>query len=195
MDFIPILERNTDIFRLDFYMLDLVCKNIRKWLDEGKNVVRISINFSRKHLADPELLDKIVSIINRYDIPYEYIEIELTETTTEGDYLKLKKLVEGLTKIGIHTSIDDFGIGYSSRSLLPISSTDQKDLSTVLYKHITAMASDMGIECITEGVETAEQVQILRDNHCLYAQGYYYDKPLPLDEFEKRLEIEQYPIN
>ena len=81
------------------------------------------------------------------------------------------------------------------RSLLPISSTDQKDLSTVLYKHITAMASDMGIECLTEGVETAEQVQILRDNHCLYAQGYYYDKPLPLDEFEKRLEIEQYPIN
>lgn len=210
MDFIPILERNTDIFRLDFYMLDLVCKNIRKWLDEGKNVVRISINFSRKHLADPELLDKIVSIINRYDIPYEYIEIELTETTTEGDYLKLKKLVEGLTKIGIHTSIDDFGIGYSSlnlirelpwnvmkidRSLLPISSTDQKDLSTVLYKHITAMASDMGIECLTEGVETAEQVQILRDNYCLYAQGYYYDKPLPLDEFEKRLEIGQYPIN
>ena len=210
MDFIPILERNTDIFRLDFYMLDLVCKNIRKWLDEGKNVVRISINCSRKHLADPELLDKIVSIINRYDIPYEYIEIELTETTTEGDYLKLKKLVESLTKIGIHTSIDDFGIGYSSlnlirelpwnvmkidRSLLPISSTDQKDLSTVLYNHITAMASDMGIECLTEGVETAEQVQILRDNHCLYAQGYYYDKPLPLDEFEKRLEIGQYPIN
>jgi EAL domain-containing protein (putative c-di-GMP-specific phosphodiesterase class I)/GGDEF domain-containing protein len=210
MDFIPILERNTDIFRLDFYMLDLVCKNIRKWLDEGKNVVRISINFSRKHLTDPELLDKIVSIINRYDIPYEYIEIELTETTTEGDYLKLKKLVEGLTKIGIHTSIDDFGIGYSSinlirelpwnvmkidRSLLPISSTDQKDLSTVLYKHITAMASDMGIECLTEGIETAEQVQILRDNYCLYAQGYYYDKPLPLDEFEKRLEIGQYPIN
>ena len=66
------------------------------------------------------------------------------------------------------------------RSLLPISSTDQKDLSTVLYKHITAMASE---------------VQILRDNYCLYAQGYYYDKPLPLDEFEKRLEIGQYPIN
>jgi EAL domain-containing protein (putative c-di-GMP-specific phosphodiesterase class I) len=209
MEFIPILERSTDIFRLDFYMLDLVCKNIRKWLDEGKNAVRISINFSRKHLTDPKLLDSIVGIVNRYDIPYEYIEIELTETTTEGDYHKLKKLVEGLKEIGIHTSIDDFGIGYSSlnlirdlpwnvmkidKSLLPTAITDKNDLSTVLYKHITAMAYDMGLECLTEGVETAEQVQILRDNSCEYAQGYYYDRPLPLDEFEKRLETGEYPI-
>ena len=210
MEFIPILERSTDIFRLDFYMLDLVCKNIRKWLDEGKSVVRVSINFSRKHLTDSKLLDNIVDIINRYDIPYEYIEIELTETTTEGDYHKLKKLVEGLREIGIHTSIDDFGIGYSSlniirelpwnvmkidKSLLPTSSTDEKDLSTVLYKHITAMAYDMGLECLTEGVETSEQVQILRDNSCEYAQGFFYDKPLPLDEFEKRLDIGKYPVD
>ena len=201
MEFIPILERSTDIFRLDFYMLDFVCRNIRKWLDEGKRVVRISINFSRKHLTDPKLLNNIVAIINRYDVPYEYIEIELTETTTEGDYHKLKNLVEGLKEIGIHTSIDDFGIGYSSlnllkdlpwnvmkidRSLLPTALTDEKDLSTVLYKHITA---------ITEGVETVEQVQILRDNSCEYAQGYYFDRPLPLDEFEKRLEAGEYPIN
>ena len=210
MEFIPILERSTDIFRLDYYMLDLVCKNIRKWLDEGRNAVRISINISRKHLTDPKLLDNIVDIVNRYDIPYEYIEIELTETTTEGDYHKLKKLVEGLKKIGIYTSIDDFGIGYSSlnlirelpwnvmkidRSLLPTSSTNEKDLSTILYKHITAMACDMGLECLTEGVETEEQVQILRDNSCEYAQGYYYDRPLPLDEFEKRLEAGEYPVH
>ena len=150
-----------------------------------------------------------MGIVNRYDIPYEYIEIELTETTTEGDYHKLKKLVEGLKEIGIHTSIDDFGIGYSSlnlirdlpwnvmkidKSLLPTAITDKNDLSTVLYKHITAMAYDMGLECLTEGVETAEQVQILRDNSCEYAQGYYYDRPLPLDEFEKRLETGEYPI-
>ena len=210
MEFIPILERSTDIFRLDFYMLDLVCRNLKKWLDEGKNAVRISINFSRKHLTDPKLLDHIVDIINGYEIPYEYIEIELTETTTEGDYHKLKKLVEGLREIGIHTSIDDFGIGYSSmnlirdlpwnvmkidKSLLPTASTDEKDLSTVLYKHITAMACDMGLECLTEGVETVEQVQILRDNSCEYAQGFYYDRPLPLDEFEKRLEAGGYPVN
>ncbi|MCR5001620.1 MAG: EAL domain-containing protein [Lachnospiraceae bacterium] len=82
------------------------------------NTWTISIYLSGKHLTDPKLLDSIVGIIKRYDIPYEYIEIELTETTTEGDYQKLKKLVEGLNEIGIHTSIDDFGIGYSSLNLI-----------------------------------------------------------------------------
>ncbi|MCR4689837.1 MAG: bifunctional diguanylate cyclase/phosphodiesterase [Lachnospiraceae bacterium] len=209
MEFIPILERNTDICRLDFYMLDLACKDIRRWLDAGKKAVRVSVNFSRKHLVDHGLLDHIVSVIQKNNVPYEYIEIELTETTSEGDYQKLKNLVEGFEKIGIHTSIDDFGVGYSSlniirelpwsimkidKSLLPMSYAEKNDSSTVLYKHITAMASDMGIECLTEGVETAEQIRILRENSCEYAQGYYFDKPLPVDEFEKKMESGSYDV-
>ncbi len=207
MEFIPILEQNSDICKLDFYMLELVCKDIARWLSEGRKVVRISVNLSRKHLMDMDILGRVVSIIERYKVPFEYIELELTETTTEGDYQKLKKLVEGLRRIGIHTSIDDFGVGYSSlniirelpwnvmkidRSLLPFGVTDKKDLSTLLYKHITAMARDMGLECLTEGVETAEQVQVLRDNFCSYAQGYYYDRPLPAPEFEQRMSIGGY---
>ncbi len=209
MEFIPILERNTDIYKLDFYMLDLVCRDIRKWLDEGRKFGRISVNFSRKHLVDQNLLESIVKILNENNVPYEYIEIELTETTSEGDYQKLKKLVEEFKKIGIHTSIDDFGVGYSSlniirelpwdvmkidRSLLPETASDKNDPSTVLYKHITAMAADMGIECLTEGVENADHVRILRENSCAFAQGYYYDQPLPIDEFEKRLEIGKYTM-
>ena len=207
MEFIPILEQNSDICKLDFYMLELVCRDISRWLSEGKKVVRISVNLSRKHLMDMDILERVVAIAERYKVPFEYIELELTETTTEGDYHKLKKLVEGLRRIGIHTSIDDFGVGYSSlniirelpwnvmkidRSLLPFAVTDKKDLSTLLYKHITAMARDMGLECLTEGVETAEQVQVLRDNACSYAQGYYYDRPLPAPEFEQRMRIGHY---
>ncbi|MCR5232474.1 MAG: bifunctional diguanylate cyclase/phosphodiesterase [Lachnospiraceae bacterium] len=209
MEFIPILERNTDICRLDFYMLDHVCGDIRRWLDEGENAVRVSVNLSRKHLVDYNLLDNIVSIVQKYGIPYEYIEIELTETTSEGDYQKLKKLVEDLSRIGIHTSIDDFGVGYSSlnilrelpwnvmkidRSLLPVSYVEKDNSSKVLYKHITAMASEMGIECLTEGVETEEQIRILRENSCAYAQGFYFDKPLPVDVFEEKMEIGSYNI-
>ncbi|WP_051437688.1 EAL domain-containing protein [Eubacterium xylanophilum] len=209
MEFIPILERNTDICRLDFYMLDLACKDIRRWLDEGKNAVRVSVNFSRKHLVNPKLLDDIIIVLQRNNVPYEYIEIELTETTYEGDYQKLKNLVEDFRKNGIHTSIDDFGVGYSSlniirelpwnvmkidRSLLPMSHAEKYNPATVVYKHITAMASEMGIECLTEGVETVEQLNILRENSCMYAQGYYFDKPLPLDEFEKRMEIGLYSV-
>ena len=209
MEFIPILERNTDICRLDFYMLDLACKDIRRWLDEGKNAVRVSVNFSRKHLVNPKLLDDIVNVLQRNNVPYEYIEIELTETTSEGDYQKLKNLVEDLRENGIHTSIDDFGVGYSSlniirelpwnvmkidRSLLPMSHAEKYNSSAVVYKHITAMASEMGIECLTEGVETLEQLEILKENSCMYAQGYYFDKPLPLDEYEKRMESGSYSV-
>ena len=209
MEFIPILERNTDICRLDFYMLDLACKDIRRWLDEGKKAVRVSVNFSRKHLVNPKLLDDIVNVLQRNNVPYEYIEIELTETTSEGDYQKLKNLVEDFKENGIHTSIDDFGVGYSSlniirelpwnvmkidRSLLPMSHAEKYNSSAVVYKHITAMASEMGIECLTEGVETLEQLEILKENSCMYAQGYYFDKPLPLDEYEKRMESGSYSV-
>ncbi len=210
MEFIPILERNTDICRLDFYMLDLVCRDIRRWLDEGKNTVRISVNFSRKHLLDQNLIENVVSILHRNDVPYEYIEIELTETTSEGGYPRLKRIVEDFKKNGIHTAIDDFGVGYSSlnilrelpwnvmkidRSLLPQGVHGKADSSsTVLYKHITAMALEMGLECLTEGVENAEQIGILRENSCAYAQGFYFDRPLPVVEFEKRMEIGSYRL-
>lgn len=204
--FIPVLEQNTDICKLDFYILDQVCKNIHRWLSEGRNVVRVSVNLSRKHLLNPNLLEDIVRIIDRNKVPYKYIEIELTETTTEVDFKKMQRLVDGLQEIGISTAVDDFGSGYSSlrlvrelpwkvikidRSLLP-GENENKRMSTLVFSHIAALAKDMGIECITEGVETAEQIEILRSNDCPFAQGFFYDKPLPLEEFEKRLDEGKY---
>ena len=202
MEFIPILEQNTDICRLDFYMLDRVCKDIRRWLDKGMNVVRVSVNLSRKHLLDVDLLEHIVRVIDKNKVPYKYIEIELTETTTEVELKKLRRLVEGLQEVGISTAVDDFGVGYSSlnlirelpwnvlkidKSLLPGARNDNRKVSSLMYKHIASMAKDMGLECITEGVETAEQVEVLKSNDCPYAQGFFYDKPLPVEEFEERL--------
>ena len=202
VEFIPILEQNTDICRLDFYMLDHVCKDIRRWLDAGMNVVRVSVNLSRKHLLDVDLLEHLMKVIDKNKVPYKYIEIELTETTTEVEYKKLLRLVEGLREVGISTAVDDFGVGYSSlnlirelpwnvlkidRSLLPGVGNDNRKMSNLMFRHIAAMAKDMGLECITEGVETADQVEVLKKNDCPYAQGYFYDKPLPVEEFEERL--------
>ena len=202
MEFIPILEQNTDICRLDFYMLDRVCKDIRSWLDKGMNVVRISVNLSRKHLLDVDLLEHIMRVIDKNKVPYKYIEIELTETTTEVELKKLRRLVEGLREVGISTAVDDFGVGYSSlnlirelpwnvlkidRSLLPGVGNDNKKIANVMFGHIASLAKDMGLECITEGVETAEQVEVLKNNDCPFAQGFFYDRPLPVDDFEDRL--------
>ena len=197
--FIPILEQSMAICKLDFYMLEHVCRDIRRWIDEGKNPVKVSVNFSRKHLTDEHFLNNIVQIVNMYDIPRDYIEIELTETTKDLDYEGLKKLVTGLQEAGISSSIDDFGIGYSSmniirdlpwkvikidKSFLPKENDDKQ--YTVL-KHLIGMATELGLDCIVEGVETDEQVELIKKDGCGLAQGFYFDRPLEVDSFEDRL--------
>lgn len=209
LEFIPVLEYNTDICRLDFYMLDHVCKDIRRWLDEGRKVVRVSVNLSRKHMMDVDLLDHIIEIVDRNNVPHKYIEIELTETTTDVEFRDLKRVVSGLQQAGICTSVDDFGMGYSSlnlireipwnvlkvdRTFLPLDDDNSKSTRSVMFKYVVGMAKELGMECIAEGVETEKQVEILRNNECLFAQGYFFDKPLPLDEFENRLNVHHYIV-
>ena len=206
-EFIPILEQGMEICTLDFYMLDHVCADIRRWLDEGKSVVRISVNLSRKHMMDVDLLEHIIEIIDRHNVPHEYIEIELTETTTDVEFRDLKRVVRGLQDEGVSTSVDDFGIGYSSlnlikeipwnvlkvdRSFLPADEEDDDSRRSVMFKYVVAMARELGLECIAEGVETKAQVNILKQNRCDVAQGFYFDKPLPVGEFEDRLNSHQY---
>lgn len=200
-NFIPVFEQSKAICALDFYMLDHVCQDIRKWLDEGRQVVRVSVNLSRCHLGDMELLDHLLEIIDRHQVPHEYIEIELTETTTDADYKDLKRIVTGLQQVGISTSVDDFGIGYSSLTVLrelpwKVLKIDKGFLwnrdndntqSRIMLKHIIAMAQELGLKCIVEGVETMEHVKLLKENNCFMAQGFYFDKPLPREEFERRL--------
>ena len=207
-DFIPILEQSMDICKLDFYVLDHVCRDIRRWLDEGKPVVRISVNLSRRHLIDLDLLDHILSIVDSHRIPHHLIEIELTETTTDVEFKDLKRIVTGLQEAGIYTSVDDFGVGYSSLNLirdipwnilkvdknfLPMNEQNGQDRLNIMFRHVVNMAKELGLTCVAEGVETSEQVSILRKNGCDIAQGFYYDKPLPVREFEKRLEQHAYP--
>lgn len=198
--FIPILESGNAICKLDFYVLEHVCKDIRKWLDEGRNVVRVSINFSRRHLGKPGLLEHILSIIDKYGVPHEYIEIELTETTTDVSFKDLRDIVTGLQQHGIHTSVDDFGVGYSSLNLIRVlpwdiikidkSFLEQREDSRgnyIMLKHVISMVHEMGMLVVVEGVETAEHIEMLKSNGCRFAQGFCFDRPLPKEEFEKKI--------
>ena len=208
--FIPVLEETSDICKLDFYMLEQVCSHIRKWIDEGREVVRVSVNLSRKHMMDVNLLDSIMEIIGRYDIPHEYIEIELTETNTDVEFKDLQRIVGGLQNERIYTSVDDFGMGYSSlnlirvipwnvikvdRCFLPCDEESENSTCNIMFKHVVSMAKEMGLECIVEGVETPAQLEVLRDNNCELAQGYLFDRPMPIEEFEKRLDRKTYFIS
>lgn len=207
-DFIPMLEETDDICKLDFYVLEHVCRDIKKWIKEGKHVVRVSVNLSRKHMINRNLLNSILKIIDRHEIPHSLIEIELTETTSDVGFSDLKRVVNGLQTYGIWTAVDDFGVGYSSlnllrelpwnvikidRSFLP---TDEEDVSSrnIMFKYVVAMAKELGMECIVEGVENEKQLKMLQDNNCDYAQGFMFDRPLPGKEFEKRIERRYYSV-
>lgn len=201
--FIPILEQSEAICTLDFYILDHVCESIREWLDKGLPMVRISVNLSRCHLSDPDLLQKILKVIDKHAVPHEYIELELTETATDISSQDLSRIVFGLKRAGITISIDDFGAGYSSlkllqtlpwdvlkldKSFLEVRDSSSREKNHIMLKHIIAMVRDLGAEFIVEGVETKEQEKLLIDNNCYLVQGYLYDMPLEKSEFETRLE-------
>lgn len=208
-EFIPALERGMDICRLDFYMLEQTCRHIRRWLDEGRQAVRVSVNLSRRHLIDPNLFDHIVSIVDQNRVPHEYIEIELTETTSDVSFRDLKRIVGALQQAGIQATVDDFGVGYSSlnlikeipwdvlkldKSILPQEGEDEERGSR-MFAHVVAMAHEIGLKCVAEGVETEEQLALMRHYGCRLAQGFLFDRPLPVEEFEKRLDAHTYRYN
>ena len=201
-DFIPVLEQSNEICRLDMYMLDIACKDIKRWIDTEILPVRISVNLSRKHLSNIDLVNQLTKIVDKYNIPHKYIEFEFTESTTSVGINNLKRVVDELRSRGFVTAVDDFGMGYSSLNLireipwdvlkldknfLPGDEEPENSVTSLMYQHVASMAHDIGLETVTEGVETAAQLQILRANKCIIAQGFYFDKPMPVDQFEERL--------
>ncbi|MCR5767111.1 MAG: bifunctional diguanylate cyclase/phosphodiesterase [Lachnospiraceae bacterium] len=208
-EFIPQLEQSLEICRLDYYMLDMVCRDIRRWLVEGRKAIKISVNLSRKHLVDADLIDHIMEIIDKHEVPHRYIEIEMMEPSTDFGFNNLKKLVASLQEEGVYTAVDDFGKGYSSlnlireipwnvlkidRSFLPLDTDKKNSTRSLIYSNVVAMARDLGIECITVGVETTKQIETLRNCRCYFAQGFVFDEPLPVSKFEKKLENPHYKI-
>lgn len=200
-DFIPVLEREGTICRLDFYVLDKVCADIKRWLDMGLVPVRVSTNFSKLHLHNEDFADRIIGIINKHGIDPSLIEVELTESSGYEDYEALAEFVRKMKSYGVSTSIDDFGTGYSSLNLLKDLDVDiikldksfldnlgdEKKSDEVVIRHIVNMVNELDMKVVAEGVETNVQADLLENFSCSMAQGYLFDKPLPCSEFEKRL--------
>ena len=197
--FIPILEETSRICELDFYVLEHVCKSIQSWVAHDVKPVKVSVNFSRRHLSNKNLVHDIVQMLDKYQVPHQYIEVELTETTIDADFAALKQIVYGLRECGIESSVDDFGMGYSSLSLirdvpfkvlkidksfLGDKNMEPDERQRAMMKHVISMANDLGMECIAEGVESMEHVQLLKESKCYMAQGFLFNRPIPQEEFE-----------
>ena len=204
-EFIPVLETGDSICVLDFYIFEQVCRDIRKWLDEGIEPVRVSTNFSRRNLADPYFAGKIRDILEKYNIPMNYIEVEITETVSEEESERLSKFIRDMHESKIAMAIDDFGTGYSSLNLLRNFSADVLKLDksfidghtgtkrdSVVVSNVAKMANELEMNVITEGVEEWEQVEFLKSVNIDMVQGFLFDKPLPKDVFEQRLKNKKY---
>ena len=202
--FIPQLEREGSVCRLDYYMLEQVCVFLKSRLDKGQKIVPVSVNFSRRHLEESDLVERITGTIDRFGIDRSYIEIELTESEDYQNYEIMSSVIRRLKERGISTSIDDFGTGFSSlnmikkvdldtikidKSLIPFDDVhNNKHQDIVMFSSIIDLIGRLGKRSVAEGVETNQQLDYLEKLGCDIVQGYVFDKPLPKDEFEHRLE-------
>ncbi|MFA6937143.1 MAG: EAL domain-containing protein [Treponema sp.] len=204
-DFISVCEENGFIKRIDFYVLNQVCKKISEWQKKGYGTVRVSVNFSKLHFSEPDVSERILNVINSWHIPHELVEIEFTETSFLNEKENLKKTIDDLKKQNIISSIDDFGTGYSSISLLHdlnfsvlkfdksfIDSVVPETKAELVVKDIIRMAKDLNMQVVAEGVETKEKLKLVESLGGDIIQGFYFDKPLLAKDFEKRLMQKKY---
>lgn len=197
MSFIPILERTGMIIQLDFCVLDQVCALIRKWMDNGIIPIRISVNLSRFDFQEDGSWEQMLKKIKDFDISREYLEFEVTETIFYDDVEFIINKLRQLRAKGHKVSMDDFGSGYSSLNtvgLMPIdiikfdrgfvqnSINNQKGLE--IMSGLVDIFNKINLEVICEGVETEEEEKTIQQCGCDYVQGYYHDKPLPIEVFE-----------
>lgn len=196
--FIPIFEQNGFILKLDDFMLEEVAKQQAKWIAEGWQVVPVSVNVSRAHFTREDLAEHICEIVDKYQVPHEVIELELTESAFFDDKEMILSTVKKLREAGFSVSMDDFGAGYSSlNSLKELSldvlkidadffrGTDSLDRGMLIVTEVIGLAKKLNMKIVAEGIESREQVDFLREQDCDLIQGYYFAKPMPLDEFEK----------
>ena len=196
--FIPIFEKNGFIIKLDDYMLAEVAKVQANWMKEGKKLVPISVNVSRAHFTREDLAEHICRVVDLYNVPHEFIELEITESAFFDDKNILLKTVNRLKKLGFKVSMDDFGAGYSSLNSLkelPLDiikldaeffrGADNLKRSNLIVSETISLAKKLGMEIVAEGIETREQVDFLATQNCDLIQGFYFSKPIPVTDFEK----------
>lgn len=196
-DFIPPLEKSGKIVQLDFYMYEMVLRLQRRWKNAGYPVVPISVNLSRHHIKDEQLVEKLVSLLEIYGIDSSLVEIEITESAFIEDQTALIELMKVIKEQGFGVSIDDFGTGYSSLSMLTELPADivkldkeflrhsDSDITKGMLNNVIRLIKDNRMDVVCEGVEIEEQAEFLAKAGCDVGQGYYFSKPMPVAEFEK----------
>lgn len=206
--FIPIFEQNGFIVKLDDYMLEEVSRLQAQWLSEGRKTVPISVNISRTHFTREDLAEHICRIVDKYGVPHNLIELELTESAFFDDKNLLLNTVRKMQELGFIVSMDDFGSGYSSLNSLKELHLDVLKIDAEFFRgldeesfregnnieergllivaEVIDLAKKLNMQIVAEGIESREQVDFLVSQECDLIQGYFFAKPMPVEEYAEK---------
>ena len=195
--FIKLFEQTGLISRLDTLMWEFACIQLKRWTDIGLTESYISVNISQKDFYLLDVYNTMIKLVNKYDISPKRLHLEITETAIMDNPEAQLELIAKLRNCGFIVEIDDFGSGYSSLNMLKeieadvlkidmgfLKKSDHQHKSQVILKMIIGLAKSLKMEVITEGVETMDQVKFLAEYGCDIYQGYYFAKPMTINEFE-----------
>ncbi|MDD3795126.1 MAG: EAL domain-containing protein [Lachnospiraceae bacterium] len=195
--FIPLFETNGFITQLDKYVWERACQDIRSWMDMGLPPVSVSVNVSRADIYNPKLTDILLALVAKYQIPIQYLHLEITESAYTDNAEQIIAVVNKLRQLGFIIEMDDFGSGYSSLNMLAdmpvdvlkldmkfIQNESRKASGKGILSFVISLAKWLNLAVVAEGVETSQQIASLRSMDCNYVQGFYYAKPMPKRDFE-----------
>ena len=198
--FIPLFERDGCISRLDEYVFREVCRKQKYWLDNGFKVCPVSVNISRATIYGANVVDKYLGILDSFELPHEYIQLEVLESAISGK-VDIAKILERFRLSGVHILMDDFGTGYSSLATLNMHCFDTlkldkslidciggKDGETLLH-YVIKMGRHLGLHITAEGVEYESQLSYLQEQNCDDIQGYLFSKPLHVMDYERLITV------
>ncbi len=207
-DFIQTLEEYYQIYKLDMFVVEKVCRNFVYAKENNLPLLPVSLNFSRRDFDSLNLAEDVEEYLQKYNIDKKLIHIEVTESTLSDDDEKLKEILRKFRSNGYALWLDDFGAGYSGLNVLKeydfdMMKIDMKFLSGFsgntkarhILKNIIAMAKELNMSTLTEGVETEEAYQFLKENGCEQIQGYLFGRPMPDIEFFEKLKAGLYQLD
>lgn len=197
--FIPIFESNGFILKLDDYMIEEVARQQADWIAQGRTIVPISVNVSRAHFTREDLAEHICEIVDRFGVPHNCIELELTESAFFDDKKVLLRTVKKLRDSGFTVSMDDFGAGYSSLNSLKeltidvlkidadfFRNVEEEERGMLIVSEVIDLAKKLNMKIVAEGIESRDQVDFLVQQECDLIQGYFFAKPMPVEEFVEK---------
>ena len=197
--FIPILEDARLIYKLDLYMLDQILLKMQEQQSRGLPLVSQSLNLSRQDFDACDIVDEVCRRVDKAGIARDMLSIEITESSVGSDFEFMKQQIERFQGLGFPVWMDDFGSGYSALDVLQDIHFDlikfdmrfmhrfgESNESKIILTELVRMAIDLGVSTVTEGVETEEQVAFLREVGCTKLQGFYYSRPIPMEEILER---------